>query len=241
MRRKRFETPTGRAVMLAASLGIAACGSGTTHPASTSTSTSTSTSVSDSGSGSGTLYAGVELTFSTIGTNPASPSLSVVLAQVARGGAPVSGATIELVATDGTALSPAESASTPGSYQTSNFTWQPGWHLAITSASGHLEASIDAPGKTTITTPAMNATVSAGPIEFQWSDAWAKKAQSAWVSPCCGLSTVKLTDTGSGSVQTMAPGGVFTLYRQDVTSLAGGVANSFASATTSNGVLLTVE
>jgi hypothetical protein len=39
----------------------------------------------------------------------------------------------------------------------------------------------------------------------------------------------------------IVPGGVYMLYRQDVTPLAGGVANAFASSTTSNGLYLNVQ
>ena len=207
-----------------------------------STASSSPPSASDSGSGSKTLYVGAELTLSSIGasTTPL-PSLSVVIEQAARGGTAVSGAAVKLTASDGVTVTAAESATVPGSYQASGFTWEPSWHLEINSGSDHLEATVAAPGRTTITAPAQNATVPAGQVEIQWTDAWGEKAQSTWVSPCCGQSVVDLADTGSGFAPAIVPGGVYTVYRQDVTPLAGGVANAFASATTSNGLYLNVQ
>jgi hypothetical protein len=218
----------------AATLALIACGS--------TTASSSPPSASESGSGSKTLYVGAELTLSTIGegTTPL-PSLSVAIAQAARGGASVSGAAVKLTAGDGVTVTAAESATVPGSYQASGFTWEPSWHLEISSGSDHLEATVAAPGRTTITAPAQNATVPAGQVEIQWTDAWGEKAQSTWVSPCCGQSVVDLSDTGSGFAPAIVPGGVYMLYRQDVTPLAGGVANAFASATTSNGIYLNVQ
>lgn len=217
----------------AATLALIACGS---------TASSSPPSASDSGSGSKTLYVGAELTLSSIGasTTPV-PSLTVVIAQAARGGASVSGAAVKLTAGDGVTVTAAESATVPGSYQASGFTWEPTWHLEISSGLDHLEATVAAPGRTTITAPAQNATVPAGQVEIQWTDAWGEKAQSTWVSPCCGQSVVDLADTGSGFAPAIVPGGVYMIYRQDVTPLAGGVANAFASATTSNGIYLNVQ
>jgi len=62
---------------------------------------------------------------------------------------------------------------------------EPTWHLEISSGLDHLEATVAAPGRTTITAAAQNATVPAGQVEIQWTDAWGEKAQSTWVSPCC--------------------------------------------------------
>jgi len=216
----------------AATLALIACGS---------TASSTPPSGSNSGSGSKTLYVGAELTLSTIGasTTPV-PSLSVAIAQAARGGVSVSGAAVKLTA-GGVTVTAAESTTVPGSYQASGFTWEPSWHLEISSGLDHLEATVAAPGRTTITAPVQNATVPAGQVEIQWTEAWGEKAQSTWVSPCCGQSVIDLADTGSGFAPAIVPGGVYTIYRQDVTPLAGGVANAFASATTSNGIYLNVQ
>jgi len=217
-------------------LAVCACNS-TSSP-----SPSSSSSGSDPGSGTQTLYAGVELTLSSIGADATpTPSLSVALAQSSRSGAPVSQATITLSASDGTTVIASENASPPGSYRASGFTWQPNWHLEIAAGADHLEAGVEAPGKTTITSPAQNATVPEGSVAIQWADAWGRKAQSTWVSPCCGQGVVDLTDSGSGSAPAIAPGGVYFLYRQDVTPLAGGVSGSFASATSSNGLYLNVQ
>ena len=226
-------------VPIAVVLGAGACGS--SHPPSSPSPTSPP-SGSDSGTGSKTLYVGVELTLSSLGADATpAPSLSVVLAQSARGASPVSNATVKLTATDGTSVTASESSSVPGSYQASNFTWEPSWHLEIAAGSDHLEAGVVAPGRTRITAPAPNATVPAGQVEFQWTDDWGNKAQSTWVSPCCGQSVVDLTDSGSGSAPAVAPGGVYFIYRQDVTPLAVGVSASFASATSSNGTYLNVQ
>jgi hypothetical protein len=221
-------------MLAAATLALIACSS--------TTASSSPPATSDSGSGSKTLYVGAELTLSSIGasTTPV-PSLSVVIEQAARGGASVSGAVVKLTAGDGVTVTAAESATVPGSYQASGFTWEPSWHLEISSGSDNLEATVAAPGRTTITAPAQNATVPAGQVEIQWTDAWGEKAQSTWVSPCCGQSVVDLADTGSGFAPAIVPGGVYMIYRQDVTPLAGGVSNAFASATTSNGVYLNVQ
>ena len=217
----------------AATLALIACGS---------TTASSPSSVSDPGSGSKTLYVGAELTLSSFGASATPvPSLSVAIAQAARGGASVSGAAVKITAGDGVTVTAAESATVPGYYQASGFTWEPTWHLEISAGSDHLEATVAAPGRTTITAPAQNATVPAGQVEIQWTDAWEAKAQSTWVSPCCGQSVVDLADTGSGSAPAIVPGGAYTIYRQDVTPLAGGVSNAFASATTSNGVYLNIQ
>jgi hypothetical protein len=216
----------------AATLPLIACGSSTT---------SSPPSTSDPGSGSKTLYVGVELTLSSIGANTPVPSLSVVIAQASRDGASVSGAAVKLTAGDGVTVTPTESATVPGYYEASGFTWEPTWHVEISSGLDHLEATVAALGRTTITAPAQNATVPAGQVAIQWTDAWGEKAQSTWVSPCCGQSVVDLTDTGSGLAPAIVPGGVYMLYRQDVTPLAGGVANAFASSTTSNGLYLNVQ
>jgi hypothetical protein len=116
-----------------------------------------------------------------------------VIAQAARGGASVSGAAVKLTAGDGVTVTAAESATVPGSYQASGFTWEPTWHLEISSGLDHLEATVAAPGRTTITAPAQNATVPAGQVEIQWTDAWGEKAQSTWVSPCCDSAAPVLT------------------------------------------------
>jgi hypothetical protein len=220
-------------MLSASTLALIACGS---------TTTTSPPSTSDSGSGSKTLYVGAELTLSSFGvsTTPV-PSLSVAIAQAARGGTAVSGAAVKLTAGDGVTVTAPESATVPGYYQASGFTWEPTWHLEISSGLDHLEATVAAPGRTTITSPAQNATVPVGQVEVQWTDAWGEKAQSTWVSPCCGQSVVDLADTGSGSAPAIVPGGAYTIYRQDVTPLAGGGSDAFASATTSNGVYLNVQ
>ncbi len=230
-----------RTLRLVIAMGVVGCGSTGKQAPGDGQGAGSDLASGDPGSGTKTLYAGVELSLSSIDGSTPLPSLVVAVAAGARGGAAVSGATIVLSATDGTTITPTEDAGTPGTYEADNLTWESSWHLQITSGSDQLEATIAAPGATTITSPTPNATVSAGSVTFAWTDVLDEHAQSVWVSPCCGDPIVDLTDSGSGSVLVAAPGGVFTLYRQDALPLDGGAAGSLATAVTSYGVLLTVQ
>lgn len=192
----------------------------------------------DPGSGTKTLYAGVGLSASTVTGGTAINVVDVVLARGMRGGAPVSGATVTLAA-GGTTVTPTEGA-IAGTYEANGFAWQPSWQLQITSGSDQLQATIAAPGATTITSPANGATVAAGDLTVQWTDGFGAKAASTWADPGNGAQIVKLSDSGTGTVPVSATG-VVTIYRQDAEPLEGGVANSLATAVSSYGVFIMVQ
>jgi hypothetical protein len=193
---------------------------------------------SDPGSGTKTLYAGVELNLSALagGATP-SAELTVVLAHGTLGGASVSGANVALTAADGVIVTATEDVSVPGSYGASGFVWEPSWQVQISAASDQLEFTLTAPGATTITSPTQGASVAAGPVALEWTDAWGAKAENVWAD-CCGAPTVKLTDSGAGTISLAAPGGELTLYRQNALVPNGGATGSLATAETSYGVYL---
>jgi hypothetical protein len=192
----------------------------------------------DPGTGTKTLYAGVGLSASMVAGGSESSGVDVVLARGMRGGAPVSGATVTLTA-GGTTVTPTEGA-IAGSYEASGFAWQPSWQLQVSSGSDQLQATIAAPGATTITSPANGATVAAGDLTVQWTDGFGAKAASTWADPGNGAQIVQLTDSGMGTVPVSATG-VVTIYRQDAEPLDGGVANSLATAVSSYGVFIQVQ
>ncbi|HTQ08289.1 MAG TPA: hypothetical protein VMI54_30755 [Polyangiaceae bacterium] len=215
---------------------LPACGSGKASPASGSSPDAPGSS--DAGSGTKTLYAGIELDLAALagGATP-NAELTVVLARGMQGGAGVSGADVTLAAPDGVTVTAAEDGTTPGSYRASGFTWEPSWHVQISAGSDELELTLAAPGATTVTTPTQGASVAAGPVTLEWTDAWGAKAESVWAE-CCGAPTVKLTDSGTGSLPVTAPGGEVTLYRQNALVPSGGAQGSLATAETSYGVYL---
>ena len=224
-------------VGLSAVMALAACGSSRISV----DSGSGSGTGSDPGSGTKTLYAGIELFLSALagGATPTA-ELTVVLAKGMLGGPSVSGATVVLAAPDGVTLTATEKATTPGSYASSGFVWEPTWHVQIGAGSDQLELTVAAPGATTITSPMQGATVAAGPVALEWTDAWGAHAQNVWAD-CCGNPTVKLTDSGTGTISVNAPGGEVTLYRQNALVPSGGAAGSLATAETSYGVYLQVQ
>ena len=222
---------------LVAAMAVAACGSSRTS----GDSGSGPGAGSDPGSGTKTLYAGIELYLSALagGATPTA-ELTVVLARGALGGPSVSGASVVLAAPDGVTLTATEEATTPGSYSASGFVWEPSWHVQIGAGSDQLELTLAAPGATTITSPVQGATVAAGPVTLQWTDAWGAHAQNVWAE-CGSNPTVKLTDSGTGTISVNAPGGEVTLYRQNGLVPSGGAAGSLATAETSYGVYLQVQ
>ena len=196
---------------------------------------------SDPGSGTKTLYAGIELDLAALGGGAtATPELTVVLARGMRGGPSVSGAAVVLTAPDGATVTGTEDTMAPGSYRASGFVWKPSWHAQISAGADQLELTIAAPGETTITSPMQGATVAAGPVTFQWMDAWGAQAQSVWAD-CCGNPIVMLTDSGTGTIPVSAPASEVTIYRQNALVPAGGAAGSLATAETSYGVYVQVQ
>ncbi len=218
-------------------MAVAACGS---SKASSDAGPGSGTG-SDPGSGTKTLYAGIELDLAALGGGGTpNAGLTVVLARGTLGGASVSGAAVTLTAADGVTVTAAEEAATPGSYQASGFVWKPSWHVQISAGSDQLQLTLAAPGATMITSPAQGATVAAGPVALQWTDAWGAQADNVWAE-CCGNPTVKLTDSGSGTIPVEAPGGEVTVYRQNALVPGGGAAGSLATAETSYGVYLQAQ
>jgi hypothetical protein len=194
----------------------------------------------DPGSGTKTLYADIEVGASMVLGGSQQPSLEVVLARSTVGGPPVSGASVVFTAASN-AVTLTEVGMTPGTYQApSGFDWQPSWHVEISAGSDELEATVEVPGETTITSPMTGGNVAAGDVTVQWTDSLGATAQSVWADPGNGSTIVKLSDTGSGMVPVSATG-VITIYRQDAGDLAGGVSGSLATATTSCAVYLTVQ
>jgi len=222
---------------LVAVMAVAACGSSGTS----ADSGSGPGPGSDPGSGTKTLYAGIELYLSALagGATPTA-ELTVVLARGMLGGPSVSGAGVVLKAPDGVTVTATEEATPPGSYVASGFVWEPSWHVQISAGSDQLELTVAAPGATTITSPMQDATVAAGPVALQWTDAWGAYAQNVWAE-CCGDPTVRLTDSGTGTIAVDAPGGEVTLYRQNGLVPSGGAAGSLATAETSYGVYLQAQ
>jgi hypothetical protein len=192
----------------------------------------------DPGTGTKTLYVGVGFSASMISGGSQNTVVDVVLARGMRGGAAVTGATVTLTAGD-TTVTPIDGP-IAGTYQAAGFAWQPSWHVQISSGTDELEATIAAPGETTVTSPVSGATVAAGNLAVQWTDGFGATAQSAWADPGSGAQIVPLTDTGSGMVPVTATG-VVTIYRQDAEPLEGGVANSLATAESSYGVFVQIQ
>ena len=214
-------------------LVFAACGSsGMSHGADAGS--------GDPGSGTKTLYAAVGLSASSVDGGSEVVVLDVELARTMRGGPSVSGATVTLTASGGVTVTATEDAMIPGMYEASGFAWQPTWQVQITAGSDEVQATVQAPGETTVTSPTNGATVAAGDLTVQWTDAFGAHAQSVWADPGNGAPIVQLTDSGSGSVPVTATS-VVTIYRQDAEDLAGGVTGSLATATTSYGVYVQVQ
>ena len=218
-------------------MAVAACGS---SKGSSDSGAGTGTG-SDPGTGTRTLYAGIELDLDALGGGETpNAELTVVLARGTLGGASVSGAAVTLTAPDGVTVTATEESATPGSYGASGFVWEPSWHVQISAGSDQLQLTLVAPGATMITSPAQGATVAAGPVALQWTDAWAAQADNVWAD-CCGDPTVKLTDSGSGTMPVEAPGGEVTVYRQNALVPGGGAAGSLATAESSYGVYLQAQ
>jgi hypothetical protein len=222
-------------------VAFAACGSSkASSDAGPGPGTGTGTG-SDPGSGTKTLYAGIELDLTALAGGAApNAELTVVLARGTSGGASVSDASVTLTAADGVTVTATEEAATPGSYQASGFVWEPSWHVQISAGSDQLQLTLAAPGATTLTSPAQGASVAAGPVMLQWTDAWGAQARSVWAD-CCGDPTVKLTDSGTGTIPVEAPGGEVVLYRQNALVPSGGAAGSLATAETSYGVYVQAQ
>jgi hypothetical protein len=222
---------------LVATMAFAGCGSsGTAADAGSSPG-----SGADPGSGTKTLYAGTEVGLSGLaGAGDAIAQLSVVLARGMRGGPSVSGASVVFTTPAGVSVTATEVASMPGFYMASGFGWEPSWHVQISAGSDQLQFTVAAPGATMITSPVQDATVAAGPLALQWTDAWGAHAQSVWAD-CCGVPIVSLTDSGTGTIAVAAPGGEVTLYRQNAFVPSGGAAGSLVTALSSYGVYLQAQ